>query len=447
MSAKRFAAIVASLRLNKDDQKWFPLWIFKFASSINVSRSEQLVIDFDSVIHFSRGLRDGDVPAWQRLQAVRAIDCYRKSILESDEPRLDKVLAKLQQIATAELNSGHPLDSEHQKMVVENLDEDLPEYLIDVQKELRLRHYALPTERAYLGWIKRFAIFKKSESLQQFGEPDIKEFLTELAIDGKVAASTQNQALSAMLFLYEQVYGRQLEFLNSVKAARPQTLPVVLSRAEIDLLLPRFTGRDRLIFQLLYGAGLRHKEAIRLRNKDVDFDLGQIVIRDGKGSKDRVTVLPQSSAPALREQMHKNRLLHEKDLNDGYGEVSLPHALDRKYPNRKRDFGWQYFFPSRQLSKDPRSGSVRRHHVGNRVFGNSFRAAVQAAGITKHATPHTLRHSFATHLLEAGQDIRTVQELLGHKDVQTTQIYLHVMNRPGLAVTSPLDRATQQNAE
>jgi len=441
MSARRFAAIIASLKLSRDEQKWFPLWIFKFASSRNFTRSEQLTLDLDSVIDFSRGLRDGDVPAWQRLQAVRAIDCYRKSILQSDEPRLGKVLAKLQQISMAERNSGHPLDSKHQKMVVENLNEDLPEYLIEVQKELRLRHYALPTERAYLGWIKRFSIFKKSESLQQFGEPDIKEFLTDLAVDGKVAASTQNQALSAMLFLYEQVYGRRLEFLNSVKASRPKTLPVVLSRAEIDRLLPRFTGRDRLIFQLLYGAGLRHKEVIRLRNKDLDFDLAQIVIRDGKGSKDRVTVLPQTAVTALKEQIHKNRLLHERDLNEGHGAVSLPHALDRKYPDRKREFGWQYFFPSRQLSMDPRSGEVRRHHIGSQVFSKRFRAAVLAVGITKHATPHTLRHSFATHLLEAGQDIRTVQELLGHKDVQTTQIYLHVMNRPGLAVTSPLDRA------
>jgi integron integrase len=322
---------------------------------------------------------------------------------------------------------------------VGELDPKEPKVIREMRAELRLMHYALDTEKAYVGWIRRFMRHCDSEELRSFGESEIKEFLTELAVYGKVAAKTQDQALAALLFLYKRVLGRELEFIDAVRSKKPVTLPVVLSRAEVQRLLPEFQGRNRLIFQLLYGAGLRHRECIRLRVKDVCFDEGHIVVRSAKGEKDRITVLPESSVASLKAQIELVRELHEQDLAEGFGRVYLPYALERKYVNANRQFGWQYVFPSRQRSRDTRSGAQRRHHLSDSVFGDYFREAVKRAGINKSAVPHSLRHSFATHLLESGADIRTVQELLGHKDVATTMIYTHVMNRPGIGVRSPVD--------
>ena len=258
-------------------------------------------------------------------------------------------------------------------------------------------------------------------------------------MSGNVAAGTQNQAKSALLFLYQTVLGRELEFLDVTPAEKPQRLPVVLSREEIALLLPEFIDLRRLMFLLLYGAGLRHRECRRLRVKDVCFDAGHIVVRTGKGDKDRVTVLPEPCREELHEQIERVRRQHRRDLDAGYGAVYLPHALERKYPNANRMLGWQWVFPSRQMATDPRNGERRRHHVSEDFFAAQFKLAAHKAGIAKNAVPHSLRHSFATHLLEGGADIRTVQELLGHKDVRTTMVYLHVMNKPGLAVRSPAD--------
>ena len=270
-------------------------------------------------------------------------------------------------------------------------------------------------------------------------ESHLRSFLTGLAVEGDVSPNTQNQAKSALLFLFQKVLGREIGFLDVVSADKPMRLPVVLSRQEIATLLPEFQGTRRLMFLVMYGAGLRHAECRRIRIKDVCFDEGHLVVRSGKGEKDRITVLPDCCRQDLIEQVERVRRQHNRDLDNEMDAVYLPYALERKYPNANREFGWQWLFPAMQLSKDPRSGHIRRHHVGEDLFAKFFRTALKQSGIRKNAVPHSLRHSFATHLLESGTDIRTVQELLGHKDVQTTMIYTHVMNKPGIAVKSPAD--------
>ena len=316
-----------------------------------------------------------------------------------------------------------------------------PRLLDQVKARIRFKHYSIRTEEAYTDWIKRFVRHFGKRHPREMGAEEVRAFLSHLAVAGRVSASTQNQAKSALLFLYKEVLGVELPWLDKVEAAKTsRRLPVVLTSDEVIAVLSRLEGRHNLIAQLLYGTGLRIMEGLRLRIKDVDFGRGEILVRDGKGAKDRVTMLPASVAAALREHLGRVRELHHKDLEAGYGEVYLPYALDRKYPTAGREWGWQYVFPSASLSVDPRSGKVRRHHVQDQTVQRAIRQAVRDAGIAKPATPHTLRHSFATHLLESGYDIRTVQELLGHSDVSTTMIYTHVLNRGGRGVASPLDR-------
>ncbi|HYE34140.1 MAG TPA: integron integrase [Methylocaldum sp.] len=272
------------------------------------------------------------------------------------------------------------------------------------------------------------------------GAPEVERFLTHLAVDRNVAASTQNQALSAILFLYKDVLGIELPWLSEVRRAKkPERLPLVLTVEEVKRVLARLDGQHWLMASLLYGAGLRLLECVRLRVKDVDFGYKQITVRDGKGQKDRMTMLPQAVIEPLKAHLEKVKVLHEHDVEEGYGEVYLPYALERKYPNAGREFGWQYVFSAQHRSRDPRSGKERRHHLDEQSLQRAMKKAVRAAGLTKPASCHTLRHSFATHLLQSGYDIRTVQELLGHKDVSTTMIYTHVLNRGGMGVNSPLD--------
>ena len=317
-----------------------------------------------------------------------------------------------------------------------------PRLLEQVRQRLRVKHYSLRTEQAYVGWIRRFILANGKRHPRDMGGPEVGRFLTDLATRGNVAAGTQNQALAALLFLYREVLGLELPWMDDVvRARRPRRVPVVLSRDEVRRLLAQLEGRDWLMAGLLYGAGLRLMECLRLRVKDVDFERREITVRDGKGGKDRHVPLPQALSDALGHQMSAARLLHAADLDAGCGEVHLPHALARKYPNAAREWGWQYVFPATHRSRDPLDGKVRRHHLDESVLQRAVKNAVRRAGIAKPATCHTLRHSFATHLIEDGYDIRTVQELLGHKDVSTTQIYTHVLNRGGRGVFSPLDRA------
>ena len=316
-----------------------------------------------------------------------------------------------------------------------------PRRLLDqVRHALRLKHYSLRTEQAYLSWIRRFILFHDKQHPLTMSTPEITTFLSYLATEQKVSASTQNQALNALLFLYRDVLVKDLpEPIDAIRARRPLHLPTVLTKDETRALIRHLDGRYQLMAKLLYGSGLRLMECLRLRVKDLDFAERQIVVRDGKGGSDRVTMLPEALLEPLRDQLLRVQAAHQVDLSRGRGAVMLPGALDRKYTAASREWIWQFVFPSDRLSADPRSGAIRRHHLDPGGLQRSVARAARQARIAKHVSCHTLRHSFATHLLEGGYDIRTVQELLGHKDVKTTMIYTHVLNRGGLAVRSPLD--------
>lgn len=315
-----------------------------------------------------------------------------------------------------------------------------PRLLDQVRQQVRVKHYSIRTETAYVDWIKRFVLFHGKRHPRDMGGPEVEAFLTHLAMQRNVAASTQNQALAAILFLYREVLDVELPWLDGVtRAKKPQRLPTVLSRQEVDAVLARMAGTSALVSRLLYGTGMRLMEALRLRVKDLDLLRKEVIVRDGKGGKDRVTVLPASLVAGLKEHLKERRHLFELDFAAGRADVWLPHALAEKYPNAGKEWGWQYVFVSRHFSADPRDMQVRRHHLDESVIQRKLRAAAIAAQIIRPVSPHVLRHSFATHLLEAGYDIRTVQELLGHSDVSTTMIYTHVLNRGGRGVISPLD--------
>ncbi len=316
-----------------------------------------------------------------------------------------------------------------------------PKLLDQVRSRCRRLGYSVRTERAYASWIRRFVLFNGKRHPRELGSHDVEKFLTDLAVRGNVAASTQNQALSAILFLYREILGLELPWMENVtRAKRPQRLPVVLSRTEVERLLTMIDAEVWLMAALLYGSGMRLMECMRLRVKDVDFERRQITVRNGKGGKDRQVPLPESVRDRLKTAIERVRILHAQDVSEGHGMVWLPNALARKYPKADLEFAWQYVFPARSLSVDPRSGITRRHHVDEAILQRAIKAARFKAGIDKPVTPHVLRHSFATHLLEFGADLRTIQMLLGHKDVATTQIYTHVLNRGAGGVLSPLDR-------
>ena len=322
-----------------------------------------------------------------------------------------------------------------------------PKLMDAVSDRMRLKHYSLRTEGAYVQWIRRYILANDKRHPREMGGVEVEAFLTRLATKDRVAPSTQAQALSALLFLYKEVLAVDLPWMeNIVRAKKASRVPVVLSRGEVAQILQRLRGREWLMASLLYGAGLRLMECLRLRVKDVDFARNEITVRDGKGRKDRRTVLPAALVTALKRQCDEARAWHERDLEAGAGEVWLPYALSRKYRNAARELGWQYLFPATRLSPDPLDGKLRRHHIDEKVLQRAVHDAVREVGISKPVSCHTLRHSFATHLLEGGADIRTVQELLGHKDVTTTQIYTHVLNRGPGGVLSPLDRVREDRA-
>lgn len=319
--------------------------------------------------------------------------------------------------------------------------ETKPQKLLDqVREAIRTKHYSYRTEQTYIEWIKRFILFHKKRHPKDMAAEEVQAYITHLATERNVAASTQNQALSAILFMYKYVLLKEMIFpADIIRPARPERLPTVLSHAEAIAVINHMSGVPQLITKLLYGSGLRIMECMRLRVKDLDFENHQLIIRDGKGENDRVTILPDSLIPALKIHLETVRVIHQMDLKDGYGEVYLPYALARKFLNAPKEFSWQYIFPASARSVDPVAKRTRRHHLDVSVAQKAIRLAARLARIDKPVSPHTFRHSFATHLLQNGYDIRTVQELLGHKDVKTTMIYTHVLQRGGLAVKSPLD--------
>jgi len=312
--------------------------------------------------------------------------------------------------------------------------------LDQVRDRLRRLNYAYSTEKSYTSWIKRFILFHDKRHPIEMGEPEIEAYLSHLAVEREVAPSTQNQALAAIMFLYEKVLDKELEEeILPQPAKRTKRVPIVLSKGEVRRVLNRLNGVQRIIVQLLYGAGLRISECLKLRIKDLDFERNEITVRMGKGLKDRITVLPSTVQPALKRHLKKVKLVFKQDQEEGFGSVYIPRALAHKYPNASREWIWQFVFPASKRSQDPRSGVIRRHHIHPSSVRRAVRGAARKAEVEKHVTPHTFRHSFATHLLENGYDIRTVQELLGHADVKTTMIYTHVLNKGGRGVTSPLD--------
>jgi integron integrase len=313
--------------------------------------------------------------------------------------------------------------------------------LMDLMRDaIQARHYSKRTEQAYCLWVKRYVVFHGRRNPADMGTAEINQFVTHLAVDERVSASTQTQALSALLFLYRYVYGYDLGDLGRiVRAQKTRRLPVVLTRDEVRAVLGRLSGDKHVMASLLYGSGLRLMECLRLRVCDIDFDRSEILVRNGKGAKDRVTMLPRALQAPLRKQLKRAKLIHDADLADGWGHVELPFALSRKFPNAASEWKWQWVFPQEHRWRDPQTRREGRHHVHSTILQRAMSEAVHLAGITKHAGCHTLRHSFATHLLAAGYDIRTIQELLGHKDVTTTMIYTHVLNKGGHGVRSPID--------
>lgn len=312
--------------------------------------------------------------------------------------------------------------------------------LDQVRDQIRVLHYSIRTEEAYVNWIRQFIIFNGKRHPLETGAAEISRFLSYLAKERNVAASTQNQALSALLFLYREVLDKPIDWLDDVeRAKKPLRLPVVFNKVEARAVLNQLRGEMWLMASLLYGAGLRLMEAIRLRVKDLDFSKSEIIVREGKGNKDRVSVLPKALASPLEQHLMRVKAIHEMDIREGFGKVYLPFALARKYPNANREWCWQYVFPASKRSVDPRSGQIQRHHIAESALQKAVKAAIRRAGINKPGSCHTLRHSFATHMLESGYDLRTIQELLGHQSVETTQIYTHVLNKGGRGVKSPLD--------
>jgi integron integrase len=398
----RFRAMLREKRIAPKLEHWYCIWVEKFLTRRSMTLAHEPARQ--TAVFIDTFCEKNSLQEWQRRQMEDALMLYWK---------------------------GHN--------VVVNRADLRAVLLLHLQNELRVRHYALRTESAYLDWAKRFLVFHEQRHPREIGAQGVRDYLENLAVVRNVAASTQNQALNALVFFFRDVLNIELENIQATRAKRPARLPEVMSREEARQVIATLEGTHRLMASLLYGTGMRLIECVRLRIKDIDFERGQIMVRDGKGGKDRVTPLPTSLETQLKAHIEFVRALHQRDLAEGYGSVFLPHAYAEKNSGAATDWRWQYVFPANGLSVDPRSGTKRRHHVHENSLQKAVQGAVRRTGITRRISCHTFRHSFATHLIETGYDIRTVQELLGHSHVNTTMIYTHVLNRGARAVISPLD--------
>jgi integron integrase len=445
----RFIAIVRTSGVKKPFDRWYVIRAEEYIGSYPDKRlQDHTKEDIESWLG-ALG-RKNNLKSWQFRQAVHAIQILFCEIVKA--PFAKDVDWEHWKEAARELPSDHVTIGREGSNTsatsgsltayssLQETRQKHPELIKMLVSRLRVGQYAFRTEKSYIDWICRFLAYSANKDPRQMGSSEVFAFLEYLALQRKVASSTQNQALNALVFLYDKVLEQPLGDLGPfIRAKRPRRLPVVLSRDEIRRLLAEIDGIFGLMAQLMYGTGMRLMEAVRLRVQDVDFDYGQIIVREGKGKKDRVVPLPEKLAEPLRNHLQLVLAQHKKDLAQGFGSVYLPQALQKKYPAAAQEWGWQYVFPSSRLSIDPHSGATHRHHLHENGLQKKIKSCAATAGIVKRVNSHALRHSFATHVLEAGYDIRTVQELLGHADVSTTMIYTHVLNKPGLGVRSPLD--------
>ncbi|VAW83192.1 Integron integrase IntIPac [hydrothermal vent metagenome] len=424
---------------------WYALRVERYMRSLN--KQEIALHEPDDVLRYVKMLFEHNRCAdWQLVQTIDAIRnlylvCAVSWFDEVDWDNLkDSVRTVNQSHATLARESPVDHKTKNPEFTMTEIRHHHTAILESLRNEIRRRHYSIRTEQAYEGWVCRFIRYNDNKSPTLLREAEVVEYLQYLAVERNVSASTQNQALNALVFLYGQIFNQPLNDLKEfTRAKRPKKLPVVLSRDEVVALISQLRGVQWLMTSILYGTGLRLMECVRLRIQDIDFQYNQIVVRDGKGQKDRVTPLPRHLVASIKRQMTRVKQLHDEDLSAGLGEVFLPNALSQKYPNAPKEWIWQYLFPSQRLSVDPRSKKIRRHHLHENSLQKAIKRAAQKAAINKKVSTHSCRHSFATHLLEAGNDIRTVQELLGHADVSTTMIYTHVLNRGGQGVISPFD--------
>jgi integron integrase len=441
---REYQSIVANTQVSPKAMEWYMRWAQAFEKALpGIPLRERTPEDVQA--YLDALVRRNRYKDWQLKQANEALRLLFGEYLALPWTRPWPVRIEPPPVEQKGLRPGQ--HDQGRKSIVyqdvpnwDGLEIRFPGLVTRMRTALRTLHYAYRTEQSYVEWMCRFLSFHGLKAPEELGATEVKVYLEYLATARAVAYSTQRQALNALIFLYTKVLEKPLGNIGAYeKPKRPQRLPVVLTREEVDRVLREMTGIYALMAGLLYGSGLRLMECVRLRIKDVDFAQRQIMVRDGKGAKDRVTVLPEKYRETLARHLEQVKKQHDTDLAQGHGAVYLWPSLERKYPNIAREWGWQYVFPAKNLSVDPRSGQVRRHHIHAGSLQKAFKDAMQKAGITKQASCHTLRHSFATHLLERGYDIRTVQELLGHADVSTTMIYTHVLNKPGLAVKSPAD--------
>ncbi|MCO8123879.1 integron integrase [Stieleria sp. TO1_6] len=430
-------------RSNRQDReaKWATIWFKQFAVFHQRAADPQWSFTAEEVIVFSKHKRDNGMPAWKRQSMVEGLINYRQRVQREAADDLQPIRRKLGEIAAWERAKSDGVEDIEE--VVGTINPREPDVIQEMRRKLRLMGKQYSTERAYVGKVRAFMSARGLKTLDDFANidgGDVESHLTDLAVDGNVAPSTQNQAFHALLFLFEHVLNRDIGRIQAIRASKGKQIPTVMSVNEIESIFGNLRGVYLVIAKLLYGCGLRISEALRLRVKDIDFDNLLIEIHQSKGGKSRIVPLPKDLVEPLRRVLKSRRVLYDYDVADGVASVWLPHALARKYPSAAVEWRWQFVFASHKLSRDPRTRAIHRHHLHRDTFPNRLRIAVESAEVDKAVTSHTFRHSFATHLLHQGTDIRTIQELLGHSDVATTMIYTHVVNRDDITVVSPLDR-------